>query len=102
PPVCGKCGGHLRPHVVWFGEMLDPAVLRSAMKVVQECDFFIVAGTSAVVQPAAGMPLLAKRAGAFVLEVNPERTDLSEALNESISEPSGVALPRLVETAFGG
>jgi NAD-dependent deacetylase len=55
-----------------------------------------------VVQPAAGMPLLARRAGAFVLEINPERTDLSEALNESVQVPSGEALPLLFEAAFGG
>ncbi len=102
PPLCGECGGYLRPHVVWFGEMLDPANLRAAMEAVRECDFFIVAGTSALVQPAAGMPLLARRAGAFVLEINPDPAELSGALNESVPAPSGEALPRLVEAAFGG
>ncbi len=102
PPVCEKCGALFRPHVVWFGEMLDPEVLRSAMASVEGCDFLIVAGTSAVVQPAAGMPLLARRAGAFVLEVNPERTEISGYLNESVQAPSGEALPRLAEAAFGG
>ncbi len=102
PPRCGECGGHLRPHVVWFGEMLDPAHLRAAMEAVRKCDFFIVAGTSAVVQPAAAMPILARQAGAFVLEINPYPTELSGSLNESVPEPSGEALPRLVEAAFGG
>ncbi|MEE9240279.1 MAG: NAD-dependent deacylase [bacterium] len=102
PPRCGECGSLLRPHIVWFGEMIDPDAIRSAVKAVQGCDFFIVAGTSAVVQPAAGMPLLARQEGAYVLEINPEHTDLSEALNESIQEASGVALPKLFEAAFGG
>jgi NAD-dependent SIR2 family protein deacetylase len=48
------------------------------------------------------MPLLARRAGAFVLEVNLELTDLSEAVNESVQAASGEALPTLVEAAFGG
>ncbi len=102
PPRCDACDGLLRPHIVWFGEMLDPDVIRSALKATQACDFFIVAGTSAAVQPAAGMPLLARQEGAYVLEINPERTDLSEAMNESLQETSGVALPHLFEAAFGG
>ena len=102
PPLCGDCGGLLRPHVVWFGEMLDPAVLGTSMRATEEADFFIVAGTSAVVQPAAGMPLMARKAGAFVLEINPEPTDLSDALDESVQEASGAALPLLVEAAFSG
>jgi len=102
PPLCGACGSPLRPHVVWFGEMLDPETIRAAMIAVENCDYLIVAGTSAVVQPAAAMPVAARRAGAFVLEVNPERTDLSGLLNESVQAPSGEALPRLVEAAYGG
>lgn len=102
PPSCEECGSLLRPHIVWFGEMLDPEAIRSAIKATQECDFFIVAGTSAVVQPAAGMPVLARQEGAFVLEVNPEQTELSGAMNESIQEKSGTALPNLLEAAFGG
>lgn len=102
PPHCGTCGGLLRPHIVWFGEMIDPESIRSALKATRECDFFIVAGTSALVQPAAGMPLLARREGAYVLEINPERTGLSEVMHESLQEASGIALPRLFESAFGG
>ncbi len=102
PPLCDSCGGLLRPHIVWFGEMLDPDAIRSALKATQACDFFMVVGTSAAVQPAAGMPLLARQEGAYVLEINPERTELSNALNESIQEASGAALPRLFEAAFGG
>ena len=101
PLLCDACEGYLRPHIVWFGEMLIPEDIKAALRAIEACDYFIVAGTSAVVQPAAGMPLLARRAGAFVLEINPERTDLSEALNESVQAPSGEALPLLFEAAFG-
>ncbi|MBT3350393.1 MAG: NAD-dependent deacylase [Nitrospinaceae bacterium] len=102
PLLCGECGGFMRPHIVWFGEMLNSEDIKSSLGAIEACDFFIVAGTSAVVQPAAGMPLLARRVGAFVLEINPERTDLSEALNESVQAASGEALPLLIEAAFGG
>lgn len=102
PPACEACGAPLRPHVVWFGEMLDPENIRASMIAVENCDYLIVAGTSAVVQPAAAMPVAARRSGAFVLEVNPEATEISGLLNESVQAPSGEALPRLVEAAFGG
>ena len=102
PPKCEACENLLRPHVVWFGEMLDPEQLRRAMVAVDDCDYLIVAGTSAVVQPAASMPMLASRGGAFVLEVNLEPTDISPYMSEAVQEPSGVALPRLLEAAFGG
>ncbi|MEK6712407.1 MAG: NAD-dependent deacylase [Nitrospinota bacterium] len=102
PPVCGRCGSLLRPHIVWFGEMLDPENLRSAALAAKECDYMIVAGTSGAVQPAASMPLAAMRAGAYVVEVNPEPTELSGLLSECVQAPSGQALPRLAEAAFGG
>ena len=88
--------------MVWFGEMLDSEQLRRALVAVDDCDYLIVAGTSAVVQPAASMPMMASRGGAFVLEVNPEPTEISPYMSEAVQEPSGVALPRLLEAAFGG
>lgn len=102
PPHCELCGELLRPNIVWFGEMLDGRVLRNAMAAVSACDFFIVAGTSAAVQPAASMPLMAREAGAYVIEINPEETALSAQVNESLQAPSGTALPQLLEAAFGG
>ena len=102
PPKCEACESLLRPHVVWFGEMLDPEQLRRSLVAVDDCDYLIVAGTSAAVQPAASMPMTASRGGAFVLEVNPEPTDISPYMSEAVQEPSGVALPRLLEAAFGG
>lgn len=102
PPLCEACGGFLRPHVVWFGEMLDPEQLRRAMAAVNDCDCLLVAGTSAVVQPAASMPMAAARGGAFTLEVNPEPTEISPWMSEAVAAPSGAALPRLLEAAFGG
>jgi NAD-dependent deacetylase len=76
PPKCVTCGGTLKPDVVFFGESLPPAVLDEAVKETKVCDLFLVVGSSLVVQPAAGLPAMAKRNGAKVVIVNKERTPL--------------------------
>jgi NAD-dependent deacetylase len=63
--------------VVWFGEPLDRSVLERAFALAEEADVCLVAGTSAVVQPAASLPLIARRRGGRVIEVNPDPTPLS-------------------------
>jgi NAD-dependent deacetylase len=77
PPRC-RCGSFLRPDVVWFGEMLDPAHLDRAAELIDDCDLLLVVGTSGLVYPAAGFPEDAKRAEKKVIEVNPERTPITE------------------------
>ncbi len=71
-PRCTVCGELLRPHVVWFGEPLDPPVLKRATEAVQGADVMMVVGTSGTVEPAASMGMSAKRNGAFVVEINLE------------------------------
>jgi NAD-dependent deacetylase len=75
-PTC-NCGALLRPDIVWFGESLDPRHLDAAMEAARAADLFLVVGTSALVYPAAGIPLVAARAGAAVVEINPDDTPLS-------------------------
>ena len=96
PPLC-DCGALLRPHVVWFGEGLDPAVLNQAFEASASSDLFIVAGTSGVVQPAASLPVIAKRAGAYVVEINMEPTPISTVADETILGKSGEIFPSLLE-----
>lgn len=76
PPKCGACGGVLRPDVVFFGESLPVSVLDEAVRETEACDLFLVVGSSLVVQPAAGLPVIAKRNGARVVIVNEEPTPL--------------------------
>ncbi len=83
PPRC-SCGGIYRPDCVFFGEMIPPEHLWRSEKVASECDVMLVVGTSAVVQPAAFMPEIAKQAGATVIEINPERTPLSQWISDYI------------------
>ena len=96
PPRC-SCGGLLRPGVVWFGEALPEAVLRQAFAAAERAQVFLVVGTSAVVQPAASLPLLARRAGGRVIEVNLDETPLSSDVDASFLGQAGELLPRLVE-----
>jgi NAD-dependent deacetylase len=97
-PRCEKCGGLLRPDIVWFRETLPESVWEAAMVAAAECQCLLVVGTSAVVYPAAGLIPTAKRvAGATVVEVNLARTDASVAADVHLFGPSGELLPRLLE-----
>jgi NAD-dependent deacetylase len=96
-PKCEKCGGSLRPDVVWFGEMLPARVIDDAMGAANRAEIFFSIGTSAIVHPAAGLPVMAKRAGATLVEVNPEPTPVTPMADFAFQEPSGQFMPRLVE-----
>ncbi len=98
PPRC-TCGGLFRPGVVWFGEALPADVLRQAMEAAAHAQVFLVVGTSAVVQPAASLPLLAQQNEAKLVEVNLEETPLSAQADASFWGKAGELLPRLLETA---
>ena len=93
PPHCPSCGALARPDVVWFGESLPSDALVAAFAAAQRCQVMLVVGTSAVVQPAASLPLMALQRGAHVVEFNPQSTPLSEAVDQVIREPAAIALP---------
>jgi NAD-dependent deacetylase len=95
PLVCRACGGLMRPDVVLFGEMLPEAVWTEAAERAAECDVCFVVGTSAIVYPAAALPFAAKQAGAFLVEVNPEETPLSEICDVTLRGAAGEIMPRL-------
>ncbi len=95
-PACIHCGGAVRPDIVWFGEMLPSRPLAAAQFATRHCDLFLAIGTSSVVFPAAGLPLLAMEKGALVIEINPSETDLSDSAQFSIHDKAGAVLPALV------
>lgn len=95
-PLRCECGGLLRPGVVWFGEALPPDAWERAERAVAEADVLLVAGTSAVVYPAAGLVPLAQSHRARVIEVNLEETPFSAGLDCSLRGPSGELLPALI------
>lgn len=96
-PACSLCGALLRPHVVWFGEMLDSEILSGAYAAIETADVMLVIGTSGTVEPAASMGLYARSRGAFLAEVNLEPTPYSSAYDLSLTGKSGEILPLLVE-----
>jgi NAD-dependent deacetylase len=96
PPEC-TCGANIRPDVVWFGEMLPEDAIHRAFAVSSECGLFFSVGTSAVVHPAASLPLMAKRGGAFVVEINVSPTEISHLVDETLLGKSGEILPSLVK-----
>lgn len=97
PPKCEFCGGLVRPDVVWFGEMLPEDALRFAFQKSKESDIFLCIGTSAVVYPAAQLPIDAARNGAKLIIINPEDTEISPFAAFHIFEKSGVFLPKLIK-----
>jgi NAD-dependent deacetylase len=96
-PTCERCGAVVRPDIVWFGELLDPRVLRAANDAAAGCDVFLVVGTSAVVYPAAGLVGVAAGNGAAVVEFNLARTDASDWADVGVYGPSGQTLPAVVQ-----
>lgn len=95
PEACRECGNALRPDVVLFGEMLPAGAFEFASACASRCELCFVVGTSGLVYPAAGLPEIAKAAGAFVCEVNPERTPISDLCDEVIAGKAGEILAQL-------
>ncbi|MCZ7554827.1 MAG: NAD-dependent deacylase [Bacteroidia bacterium] len=93
-----SCGGWIRPGVVWFGESLPEDELRFAQSAAVDCDVFLSVGTSGLVYPAADLPRLAHRSGAYTVEINPEPTGLAPSLDEQLPFLSGVVLPAILQT----
>ena len=94
---CRSCGGHLRPDVVWFGEMLPIDAIEAAVIAAENCDVFFSIGTSSVVYPAADLWRRAKNNGAMVIEINKDPTPLTPLADHSFLGQAGDILPALVE-----
>ena len=95
PMRCVACGDRIRPGVVWFGEMLPEDAWSTAVDAATRCSLMLVVGTSGLVYPAAGLPALARRHGAVVVEINPEPTALSADADHVWCATAAQALPLL-------
>jgi NAD-dependent deacetylase len=91
--TCEECGNYLRPDVVLFGEMLPVGAFERAAMKARDSELCFVIGTSALVYPAAGLPEIAKSAGAYTVEINPEPTPLSDLCDDVIQGKAGEILP---------
>ncbi|MGE0598271.1 MAG: NAD-dependent deacetylase [Dehalococcoidia bacterium] len=97
PPTCPECGGVQKNDVVMFGEPIPRDSLDECYRQALRADLFLTVGTSAVVYPAAEFPIMAKRRGAPLIEINPHETELSPIADVTVRAPAGIALPALVE-----
>jgi NAD-dependent deacetylase len=95
------CGGRLRPDIVWFGEALPVAAWARAEALARAADVAIVVGTSGLVHPAASLPAIAQRAGAYVIEVNLQPTPLSPQVDACVSGTAAEVLPALLGLVGG-
>jgi NAD-dependent deacetylase len=95
---CTSCGGLARPDVVWFGEVLHPDNLSGAWEAANNCDVFFSIGTSTVVQPAAALPIMARKNGALLVEINPNSTPVTHLADFVLQSSSGEILPQLLDT----
>ncbi|RMD50232.1 MAG: NAD-dependent deacylase [Ignavibacteria bacterium] len=96
-PHCTYCGGLIRPDVVWFGEVLPQNVFAAAENKASQCDVCFVVGTSAVVYPAAYIPITAKNSGAYLVEINIEETEISSMVHLNLFGKAGEVLPKIIK-----
>ncbi|MEZ4606030.1 MAG: NAD-dependent deacylase [Deinococcales bacterium] len=96
PPFCPHCGQRSRPNVVWFGESLPYETFAQAVKAFEKADVSLIIGTSSVVEPAASLARLSLSRGAYVIEINPEVTPLSNLAQLSLRQDAISALAMLL------
>lgn len=99
-PNCEECGGLLKPATVSFGQPMPALAMQMAALAAQQCEVFIVAGSSLVVYPAASFPEIAKESGAALIIINRTETPLDDVADLVIREEIGTALPKLVGLKF--
>ncbi len=98
-PTCSKCGSLARPHILWFGETYWPGVLERATAAAEASQVCLVVGTSAQIWPPVQLALHAQATGAYLIDVNPEPTQLSRAADVWLQGPGGTVLPELQRLA---
>jgi NAD-dependent deacetylase len=96
-PECQVCGGPLRAATVLFGEALPEGAIERSLEIAKHCDLMLAVGSSLIVQPAAKIPLVAKRSGAALAIVNLSETPLDPIADVVVRGPSGIVLKTLAE-----
>ena len=96
-PLCDRCGGALKSATVSFGQMLPQDVLSDAINLCRGANLVLAIGSSLVVEPAASLPLQAKRDGARLVILNGTETPLDSIADVVLREPIGESLARVVQ-----
>lgn len=94
-PRCKACLDIIGPGVVWFGEEVPSGALNRAIYAAKESEVFFSIGTSAIVQPAASLPLTAKKTGAVLVEINLEETPISQYCDYVFKEKASKILSEI-------
>jgi len=98
PPVCPKCGKLLKPDFVFFGEGIPSDTYQNSFDAAEKADVVIVIGTTGEVMPAGMIPILAKRHGATIIEINPSRSALTSSTTDIyIQAKAGEAMSQLAQ-----
>jgi len=95
-PDCEKCGGLMKPTTISFGQMLDPRTVERATAETEQCDLFLVVGSSLVVYPAAGYPMVAAQRGVPLAIVNLQETPHDSYATLVVRAFAGELLPPVV------
>jgi NAD-dependent deacetylase len=95
-PDCPACGGYIKTATISFGQSMPDAAVRRAQDLAQSCDLLVSIGSSLVVWPAAGLPLMAKRSGAKLVIINREPTDFDEIADLVVRDDIGTVLEPFV------
>jgi len=101
-PLCSECKGKLRPAVVFFGEALNPEILRLAFEEAENCELLLAVGSSLGVYPAADIPRIARQRGATLAIINKEKTPLDVMADYVINDEAGKILPQIVQSVKEG
>jgi NAD-dependent deacetylase len=95
-PDCPHCSGHIKTATVSFGQAMPEQAMRRAEELTLGCDLFLAVGSSLVVWPAAGFPLMAKRNGARLVIINREATEFDDIADLVVREDIGTVLAPLI------
>jgi NAD-dependent deacetylase len=101
-PACRDCAGIVKTATISFGQSMPEEPMRRAEEETLSCDLFLVLGSSLTVWPAAGFPLQARRAGARLVIVNRDPTDLDDYAHLILRDEIGPALSEAIPANFPG
>ncbi|MBU2514170.1 Sir2 family NAD-dependent protein deacetylase [bacterium] len=96
-PVCDDCGGMIKTATISFGQAMPEEEMKKAEKETLDCDLFLAIGSSLVVYPAAGFPIMAKQNGAKLVIINRDETPLDEIADLVINSEIGETLSEAVK-----
>jgi NAD-dependent deacetylase len=95
-PACPHCGGLVKSDSVMRGEPIPPNTIKRSFAEAEQADCCIIIGTSAVIFPVAEIPMVVRRNGGRLIEVNPMETRLSEYCDVVLRGPAGEVMPAIV------